>query len=453
VRVLADEICRPVKLVVAKKKVPVTLSREIAMLYLNGLEGDWKLKPFRGITATPILDNDGGVRVASGYDAATGSWCHNVPTLSIPERPTRDEAAAALLRLRHTFRTFPWKDGERLEELGIEVTDFTKPPGVDESAFLVALLTGVCRQSLELAPGFLCNAPAMSGSGTGKGLLVKAICVIATGAKPHAFTSGHDGDEFDKRLASTLIEARPAVFLDNYNAKELRSDTLASALTENPSMVRPMGQTKMVPLHVRAFIGVTGNGVQTSEDMARRFIECGIDARIENPEERRFQSDDFLEGILAARGDLLSDALTIWRWGRQNKIEAGRPLGSYGTWCRWVRDPLLALGMCDPVVRIAEVKANDPKRRALIDVFDAWWEKHKDNQIKATELHRGIIEHIDPRACSNADGTLQFNRQRVAGFLARHDGTRVGGYTLSKLMDKDGPPSKPTAKYRLERKD
>jgi hypothetical protein len=107
-----------------------------------------------------------------------------------------------------------------------------------------------------------------------------------SGASPHAFTSGHDHQEFDKRLTAALIEARPAVFLDNYNAKELRSDTLASAITEDPSMVRVMGQSKTVPLHNRTLILVTGNGVQISEDIARRILKISLDAKMEDPEQR-----------------------------------------------------------------------------------------------------------------------------------------------------------------------
>ena len=89
--------------------------------------------------------------------------------------------------------------------------DLSKPAELDESTFIAAMLTGVCRQSLELAPGFLCDAPSISGAGTGKGQLVKAICVIASGVRPAAFTSGHDAGEFDKRLTAALIEAHPAV--------------------------------------------------------------------------------------------------------------------------------------------------------------------------------------------------------------------------------------------------
>ena len=49
-------------------------------------------------------------------------------------------------------------------------------------------MTAVCRPSLHLAPGALFRAAAMSGSGAGKGLLVRCICMIANGRAPHAVT-------------------------------------------------------------------------------------------------------------------------------------------------------------------------------------------------------------------------------------------------------------------------
>jgi hypothetical protein len=227
VRVYAHQICKPVKERKVKggvEHVPVGLSRDIAQLYLNGLEGQWGLRPFRGITTAPILKNDGTIRVAQGYDAGSGLYCYNVPDLNIPERPTELDARAALQRIRRFFRTFPFADGARVSEDGIDVTDLSQAPGLDESTFLVALLTAVCRQSLDTAPGFIIRAPNYSGAGSGKGLLLKAVCMVASGVKPSAFTSGHDANEFDKRLTAALIEARPAVFLDNFNAKELKSD-------------------------------------------------------------------------------------------------------------------------------------------------------------------------------------------------------------------------------------
>jgi len=233
------------------------------------------------------------------------------------------------------------------------------------------------------------------------------------------------------------VQARPAIFLDNFNSKELKSDILASALTENPAEVRVMGQTRMVPLHVRTFIGITGNGVQPSEDMARRLIVTRLDARVENPEERKF-APGFLGGVAAARADLLTDALTIWRWGRRSKgdILCGRPLGSYEVWSGWVRDPLLALGMRDPVDRVAEIKAGDPNRQALCEILDAWWEAHRGEPVKASDLAPEVTERI-PQA-RGFEGNI--NRQQVTGWLRRTVSTRVSGYCLHRdeLLGADG---------------
>jgi hypothetical protein len=456
VRIYAHKLCRPVKFRTARRGpnkgevevIPVPLDRDIAQLYLNGLEGQWGLRNFRGITTSPILKHDGSIRVADGYDGETGLWCHNVPDLLIPAQPSATDARAALRRLREFFRTFPYADAKRIlnPELGVEVTDFAKPIGLDESAFLAALLTAVCRQSLELAPGYLVRAPKFSGAGTGKGLAVKAVCIIGSGIRPSAFTSGHDKEEFDKRLSAALIEARPAVFLDNFNAKELRSDILSSALTESPAMVRVMGQSKNLPLNTRTFVGITGNAVDVAEDMARRIIFTSLDARMENPEQRKF-APGFLDRVFANRDKLLADALTIWRWGRQNPLQHGKPLGSFELWAEWCRDPLLTLGTGDPAERLDEIKAADPQRRIIVGVFETWFEKHKGDTIKAKELDPEVIELIDYKASWRKDGSLSFNRQRVARFLAAHINTRVGGYLLEQI--KDTSLERPLAHYRL----
>jgi hypothetical protein len=440
VRVLAHEICIPTK-ERKDERIPVPLSKDIAQLYLHGLEGSWGLKPFGGIVTAPMLSDEGGIRIASGYDARSALWCHNIPNITVPAKPTENDAKRALTRLRQFFRTFPFADAARLcdPDLAVEIVDLTKPAGLDESSFLAALLTAVCRQSLDLAPGFLCDAPNFSGAGTGKGLLVKAICVVASGVRPSAFTSGHDAEEFDKRLTSALTEAHPAVFLDNFNSKNLTSDILASVLTESPAQVRPMGHTKNVPLHTRTFIGITGNSVQIAEDMARRLLNTHLDAHMENPEQRKF-APGFLDRVFLERANLLAAALTIWRWGRQTKPKAGKPVGSYEVWAQWCRDPLLALGMRDPVDRIAEIKAADPKRRALVAIFEQWWAAHGDQLLKAQDLDHEVIKLI-PNAITR-DGVI--SRQKVAGFLAMNLAARVGGYALTKV-----PLTKKVAGYKL----
>jgi hypothetical protein len=308
--------------------------------------------------------------------------------------------------------------------LGVDVVDITDPPGRDESAFLLGLETAVCRPSLLLAPGMLYTAPAVSGAGSGKGLLVRATCAIAFGIGPRAFTTGGERNELDKRLAAELIEAHPALFLDNANGVSLRSDTLASVLTECPARVRVLGETRMVVLNSAAFIAITGNGLTVTEDLARRFIPCELDARCEDPELRHFPAG-FLEDIEGRRAELLGAALTIWRWGRQNatRLTRGKPLGSFERWAEWCRDPLVTLGCCDPVERIEMLKAHDPRRRRIAELFRTWWEHHKADPTKASDLAEPVKAIADPQGRG---------RQYLAAFLAQLAGTRAAGFVLNR---------------------
>lgn len=234
-------------------EVPVTLPNRVARLYLD-MRGDWNLRVLNGITTAPILSSDGSVLGRHGYDEGTGLWCDAVETPPMPPMVPMPLAAAALLRVRATFHTFPFADAPRVT-LRVEVVDIGQPPGCDESAFLMGLMTAVCRPSLWLAPGLLLVAPQLSGAGTGKGLLVRAICIIAFGRAPRPFTVGHDSEELEKRIAAALLEAEPVLFLDNANGTALRSPTLASAMTERPAQVRDFGKLRMLPIKLNHLRG------------------------------------------------------------------------------------------------------------------------------------------------------------------------------------------------------
>ena len=295
---MAHTICRPYVLKAGQDgtiaEVDARLPRSLAVMYLDW-RGEWRLPPLNGIASAPLLQDDGTINSTQGYDLATGMWCENVPDLTglVPERPTKDDAAAALRLIRETFKTFCFADAETIEPAagGVATVDTSKAPGRDESSFLVALLTAVCRPSLHLAPGVLLRAAPVSGAGAGKGLLARCICIIAFGREPHAVTAGANAEELEKRIAAELIEGSPALFLDNLNNTAFRSDLLASAITERPARVRLLGRSQMVPLNASAFVILTGNGLTVSEDLARRFVAVDFDARTEDPEVRPFATE------------------------------------------------------------------------------------------------------------------------------------------------------------------
>jgi hypothetical protein len=421
----AHHLCQPMKVDKQGGLVPFTLPDRAAQMYLD-MTGEWHLHPLDGISMSPLLSDDGSFRVADGYDQTTRLWCSRVPDVLVKPCPSRNDAETAMLLLRQAFRTFPFGDAVRTQDsrLGVETVDLCSHPGRDESAFLAGLLTACCRPSLWLAPGLVLTAPNLSGAGCGKGLLVRAICMIAFGISPRAFTSGNDRQELDKRLAAELVEALPALFLDNANGVALRSDTLASVITERPARVRVLGQTRMVPLNSTAFMAVTGNGLTVTEDLARRFISCELDARCEDPESRPFPTG-FLDDIKYRRAELLAAVLTIWRWGRQNApdLPKGKPLGSFEKWAVWCRDPLLALGCRDPVERIETLKARDPRRQRIAELFSAWWEHHGDTSIKVNELAEPV------KLIADAQGR---GRQYLATSIAGMAGTHAAGFVLTR---------------------
>jgi hypothetical protein len=439
---VAHGICRPRKVNKKGEEVDARLPRDIAVMYLDW-RGGWNLPALNGIASAPMLQDDGTISSAEGYDISSGMWLENVPDMAslVPERPTKDEARSALLLLRETFQTFCFADAETIQDgsSAVAVVDISKSPGKDESAFLTGLLTAVCRPSLHLAPGLLLRGAPISGAGAGKGLLARCTCIIAFDREPHAVTGGGTAEELEKRIAAELIQASSALFLDNMNNVTLRSDTLASAITERPARVRLLGKSQMVSLNASAMVILTGNGLTVSEDLARRFIAVDLDPGTEDPEARRFTTN-IRDEVTKNRDLLLAAALTIWRWGRvAQRVPAGQPLGSFEQWCRWVRDPLLALGCQDAAERVGEAKERDGRRQVISDLFTTWWAMHGDKPMPVADLAEEVKLIVDPQ---------HRGRQFQASYLAKLVNARIAGFTLTR---QPAPGTWGKATYALRR--
>lgn len=419
-------VCRPVFQKIIQGELvlePVTLPDRVARLYLN-LHDKWAVGELNGICRAPILSNDGDIRIARGYDPETGYWCAGIDAPDIPKRPSRQQAERALSVLRSAFATFPFADAPLVTRSGsTTVVDLSKPPGADETSLLCAVLTAVCRPSLSLAPGFVFRSPQLSGAGTGKGKLVRAIARIAYNTVPRPFTSPGAQSELEKRLTASLVEADPVIFLDNVNSEILKSNLLAQIATENPCSIRPFGiNTKMVTVTTNVLLAITGNAVRVGEDLARRFLFVNLDAGCEDPERRAFEGN-FSDMVDRQRGKMLAAALTIWRWGRHNQLKRGLELGSFEQWADWCRDPLLALGCADPVSRIADAKRDDPDRLQLLEFFKEWHRLYGDRSVRVGELDLKLRQLAEGHGGS---------RQKFATFVANLTGTRAAGFVLTR---------------------
>jgi hypothetical protein len=124
---MAHTVCRPYVLKEQRDgtvvEVDARLSRTFAVMYLDW-RGEWRLRPLNGIALAPLLQEDGTIRSAVGYDQASGMWRENVPQLEmcVPEQPTADDAAAALLLIRKTFRTFCFADAKTIENITLALS-------------------------------------------------------------------------------------------------------------------------------------------------------------------------------------------------------------------------------------------------------------------------------------------------------------------------------------------
>ena len=416
---VAHQHCRPMAHDRKGELRQVALPENVAKMVL-AVSACRDLRPLRGVAASPLIDEAGGIRSANGYDNASALWCCKQPKLSIPAAPMRQEAEHAFLTLREVFSGFP-TGGERVLDVhGVARTNLKSMPNYDEAALLYGLLTAVARPSLDIAPGFLITAPALNGAGTGKGLASRVICSIAFGSAPWCISPGRDDKETDARITGELLLERPVLMLDNFNSRNWSSDILASALTEGRISQRPLGGSRMIALTSRTFVILNGNALGISEDLVSRFVTCRFDSGMESPETRRFDPN-FLEDVHNRRPELLSAALTIIRWGlMEEKLPRGASC-RFPQWMRFVRDPLMALGCPDPIVRAESDKQLDPEREHLRDVLRTWFEAHGNAPTGVKDLADSVRALLSPSG----------NRQAIAPAVQRLAGTRVAGFSCT----------------------
>jgi hypothetical protein len=436
---------QPVKLG-KNSRVEITLPDGVAKLLLAAKVDLSAFRPIFAVSATPLVRDDGSVRLDDGYDETSGILCdfRTLPRFEVPNQPSEQDARAALLALRELFQATPFADRVCRAD-NPQLTDLEEDPGADESTFLHALMLAPLRPSMSAAPGVVIRATAMSGGSAGKTTLGRTLAHIAFGRVPSDTPFGRDMPAFEKILGSALRTGRACLIFDNGNNLTLRSNLLALVLTSEHAEDRELGKSEMRALASRALLIFTGNALAVAEDLVRRTLVVNLDTRSEHPERRNMPAANFFDDVIVPnRAAILQHLLTIWRWGRQDPQPHGRPLANYDVFCRWIRDPLTALGCRDPVERIDAMKAEDPQRQEMEDIFLSWWKHHRDNDVKAHELHEAVCSLVDPQFANN-------RRHRVTYRLNQWLEMRVAGFHLTSNRAYRGKWSK--TKYRLLRVD
>jgi hypothetical protein len=356
------------------KKTRVTkLTRDLSDQILK--LGQWPSVPkCEGIVNTPTLRPNGSILSTPGYDDLTGYYLDIDRALSMPavaDNPTRADAEAAR---------------DRIFTLLDEVAFATD---LDRSVALSAALTVVARAAFGNAPMFLISANASS---TGKSYLVHLLTTLACGSPAPVVGYSANDDELEKRLDSLILDAVPCFSLDNVEESISGPPKLCQMISEDVVGVRRLGQTGTFMCTARSTIFATGNGVNFSADMIRRGLTCRLNARVDRPEDRSFNHNPVKE-VKRNRGNYVADLLTIIRayWCSAEK-QKQKPIATFDDWAKFCREPIIWLGMVDPLETQIEARAKDDvqnARREFVKFLSRRYPSERDT-IKTTTLVKDI---------------------------------------------------------------
>ena len=315
--------------------------------------GDWRFPVVRGVLTSPTLRPDGSLLITPGYDERSRYYLmfpSNLVLPPIPDRPTRDEALASLARLNALLDGYPFVDD------------------VSRTVAVSLLMTQVLRCAMTVSPMHAVSATAPS---SGKSHLVDLASHIAIGRFCPIMGPGKSDEETEKGINTKLISGTPAFSIDNvHRALDIPALNIA---TERPLItVRVFGTLTDVEIENAVTIFMTGNNLAIIDEQMRRTVRCVLDAKTERPDLRTFTGDP-TDAVLADRGRYLADILTIARAYLTNGTRPDiPPLGSYGDWSRFVREPLVWLGCADPVKSMETLREDDPATIRLGTIINAW---------------------------------------------------------------------------------
>ncbi|MGH8319787.1 MAG: hypothetical protein ACREUL_17760 [Steroidobacteraceae bacterium] len=393
---------------------------------LLAMVGEWRFPVLSGLTAAPTLRADGSLLDCAGYDPPSGLYgaFERADFPDINPAPTRDEALDALAKLSELFEECAFADWNPVQD---DSVDIAAKKSAHASVAIAATITACVRHALPTAPAFGVSAYKAS---SGKTTLARTISHVCTGREPPVLALSDDETEFRKCLLGILIAGDACVLIDNV-AHPVDSAALCAVLTNASYADRVLGVNQKITVPTASTWLLTGNHLEFVGDLTSRVLLSVLDPQVEHPEARKFNRD-LAAYVAEHRGEIVAAALAV----PLAYLAAGSPAcnaqpSRFTEWDRFVRRPLLWLGLADPLRTQAELRAIDPVRTALIAVMVAWEETFGSepttvaNAVEAAtdvtvanmRIRLGLFEALAEIA-GERNGSL--NNRRLGRWLARH---------------------------------
>jgi len=309
------------------------------------------VNPLVGLVSWPAMRRDGSFITRPGYDARTGLYYTGEQT-AVPECPTEESARRAVAKLLDLVKEFPFVDEAH------------------RMTWLAYPLTIMSRHAVDKCPLFVFDAP---GPGTGKSLLAQLAGLMVTGRHLTLMCPSDDDEENRKRITTMMLDSVPACLIDNV-VGNFGGAAFDAAITAPEWTDRILGASRRVTLPNTITWAASGNNMTIKGDMGRRVIICRVDAQTESPDKRTFSRTEaeLLEMVTTHRLEYLEALVTILRFGVVSEPCKMPQWGSFERWTRFVRQPLVALGLPDPEsAREAFRQASDVERETKVALLRA----------------------------------------------------------------------------------
>jgi hypothetical protein len=333
--------------------------------------------PLLGTVETPTLRADGSLLDVPGYDRASGLYYDPGRALfpKIEPKPTKQQAAEALARLRAILVDFPFNDMDDDQE------------GLSEAVALAMLLTAVVRRSLPTAPMFGIDAfEAQSG----KTLLSQVAAIMATGRKAAERPWSASEEERRKALGAALEAGDAVILFDNVDTP-LEGAAFAGAITESLFKDRRLGSNSgkdQIVAPTNALLLATGNHLTAKGDMAEGRVLVTRIVPDRELAKREYHHRDLATYVMEHRPELVVAVLTVLRGFLVSPLkERPKPTGfRHREWGDLIAASLQWLGLPDPCLAMGRTQAADPQREAQSDVMRLWAQRFGERYVTTKQL-------------------------------------------------------------------
>jgi hypothetical protein len=369
----------------------------------------------KGIAYAPIVTDDGVVS-EFGYHSDS-KWYMGARMAPVPFQGTAKEAAEWILD--EILCDFPFQDSP------------------SKTNALAMFLLPYFRASIDgPTPLHFIDAP---GPGNGKSKLVEACLRAGFGSDLSTLSMGKDDDELDKAVTAALLAGVPAIWLDNVG-RFLASDKIESAITEERVLLRPLGSASLRPIRPRCVWALTCNNGRVKDDFLRRSAYIRLNAKMENPHERKFRHPDIVQWVMNNRAQIWGAVITI----AEAWIEAGRPRAkgkknnSFAKWFGVIGGVLEMLGYDDLMTNSSLMSQNIGK--AVDDVAplaEAVIEAYGEEPVLLKEILT-VVNDKELLGSVVGDGGPRAQSTKLGVWLGRRHETVSDGYLVERFTPLKG---------------